>query len=183
MSSRTGGVAVAVSASTCPAFRPVRRCPSARYAGRKSCPHSELLHLEILVLEEGEQRRDHHRRARQEERGELVAEGLAAARGQDQEDVLAREHRGDGALLLAMEPSNAEALPRQLPDHVRPGALRRLLVSGFERCHLPPLAATAAAFPPESPANLVPGQLERPAARGGDHGPTTNGGPVPSHDS
>ena len=67
----------------------------------------------------------------------MVAEGLAAARGQDQEDVLAREHGGDGALLLTMEPSDAEALPRQLPDQVRAGALWRLLVSGF-RCHLPP---------------------------------------------
>src|SRR5207249_9746535 len=99
--------------------------------------HAELLHLEVLVLEERQQRRDHHRRARQEERGELVAEGLAAARGQDQEDVLAREHGGDGALLLTMKPSDAEALPRQLPDQVRAGALWRLLVSGF-RCHLPP---------------------------------------------
>src|SRR5438093_798597 len=69
---------------------------------------------------EGEERRYHYRRSRQEERGKLVAEGLSAARWQDEEHVAAAKHRTDRALLLAMKTRDAEALPRHLPELVNP---------------------------------------------------------------
>src|SRR5262249_61552011 len=79
---------------------------------------AELLHLEVLVLEKREQRRDDHRRLRQEQRRQLVAERLAAAGGHDEQGVAPGEHRADGALLLAVEPRDPEALARGSTDLV-----------------------------------------------------------------
>jgi hypothetical protein len=55
-----------------------------------------------LVLHQRDERRDHHRGARQEERGELKAETLTSPGGQDGDGGPAREHRPhDGFLPLA----------------------------------------------------------------------------------
>ena len=125
--------------------RPTRRDAGQRrapvgHADRAVEPHrryAELLELQELIFEQGEERRYHYRRSRQEERGKLVAEGLSAARGQDEEHVAAAKHRTDRALLLAMKTRDAEALPRHLPELVNPrgGGTHRRFESRLETFH------------------------------------------------
>ena len=66
-----------------------------------------------LVLDERDERADHHGEPVLEHRGQLIAERLAAARGHDDEDVAAR-HGGvdDGALVLTELAVAEDALER-----------------------------------------------------------------------
>src|SRR5438128_2052824 len=98
--------------------------------------HAELLHLQVLVLEQGEQRRHHHGRPRQQQRRELVAQRLTAARRHHEQHVALLQHRPDRALLLAIEPGQAKPLLGDLPDVVR-GARRGFCdrCYGFESLH------------------------------------------------
>src|SRR6185436_19380267 len=60
------------------------------------------------------------------------------------------------ALLLAVEAIQTEALACDLSHDVQRGALRRLLVSGFQRCHVSLLQATGARSPSPRGAGLMP---------------------------
>ena len=101
--------------------------------------HAELLHLEILVLEQREQRRDDHRGLRQEQRRKLVAERLAAAGGHDEQRVAPGEHRADRALLLAVQSRDPEALARRSTDLVETDRGGCLQVCAFQGLHRAPV--------------------------------------------
>ncbi len=66
-----------------------------------------------LVLHQRDERTDDQREARQEQRGDLVADALARARRHHAEDVAAREHGGDDLALTGPEAREAESLPQQ----------------------------------------------------------------------
>jgi hypothetical protein len=61
-----------------------------------------------LVLHQGDEGRDHHARARPHQRGDLVAERLAAARRHEHERVAALHDAVDDGRLLAAERLVAE---------------------------------------------------------------------------
>ena len=108
--------------------------------------HAELLHLQVLVLEQREERRDHDRGLRQEQRGQLVAQRLAAAGRHDEQRVAAGEDRRDGPLLLAMQTRDAEALARD----VRRTSSRPTVVGSLQVCALqasPPCSRSLVARP------------------------------------
>ena len=82
-------------------------------AGEEVGAHALLAHGLHLVLDERDERADHHGEPVLEHRGQLIAERLAAARGHDDEDVAAR-HGGvdDGALVLTELAVAEDALER-----------------------------------------------------------------------
>ena len=75
----------------------------------------EVLHLVAL---ERDQRRDHHRRARREQPGDLVDRRLARARRHHDERVAPGEHGLDGLALARAELVEAESLARHARDPV-----------------------------------------------------------------
>ena len=97
--------------------------------------HAELLHLEVLVLEQREQRRHHHRRRRQQQRRELVAERLAATRRHHEQRVVPGEDGLDRPLLLAMQTRDSEALARNATRLVQPDRGRTLRLCALQRLH------------------------------------------------
>ncbi len=78
-----------------------------------------------LVFDEGQQGRDHHGDRLvalvhpQRKRGELVTDGLALARGHEQQHVLAIQQRLDGFLLVRSEGGMPPVLLQRLPQLLR----------------------------------------------------------------
>src|SRR5262249_52507721 len=118
--------------------------------------HAELLHLQILVLEEREERRDHHRGLGQEQRRELVAQRLASAGWHDEQRVAASEDRRDGTLLLAIEARDPEALARRTTDVVETDRGRGLQVCAFQGLHRAPVRWRPGPSRPGGPASRGP---------------------------
>src|SRR5262249_45290446 len=78
--------------------------------------HPEHLELVVLVLHQRDERRHHQRGAGELERGELIAQRLAAAGGHDRERVLPVEDVPDRKLLTGAERADAEAPARLLVE-------------------------------------------------------------------
>jgi hypothetical protein len=71
-----------------------------------------------LILQERQQRGHDDGRPREEQRRQLIAEGFAAARRKDEQDVASREYAGDGPLLIAVQARESEPLTRQVAHQV-----------------------------------------------------------------
>ena len=74
---------------------------------------ASLFQARHLVFHERDEGRHHKREAGQHERGDLVDDGLARARGHDAQHVAALEHRGHQVALVGAEVVVAEALLEQ----------------------------------------------------------------------
>ena len=70
--------------------------------------HARLLQRRHLIGHQGDQRRDHQAEARADERGDLVAQALAAAGGQHRQGAAPGQHLADDAGLQAAEIGMAE---------------------------------------------------------------------------
>jgi hypothetical protein len=68
----------------------------------------KLPQLGNLIFHEGDERRDHERRAASGQPGELVAEGFSCSSGHDEEDVLALHDRAADCFLIGAEGGEAE---------------------------------------------------------------------------
>ena len=78
-----------------------------------------------LVLHQGDQRTDDHRRPLQRQGGQLEAEALARAGRHDHQRVAPLQRRADGPLLTRPEPSEPEMFPQDPPE-LRPRLRRQL---------------------------------------------------------
>jgi hypothetical protein len=85
---------------------------------------TEIAQAFTLVLHQGDERRDHQRRARQQRRRKLVAQRFAGAGRHDGDGVLAGEHTPDHGVLTFAQLAKAEDLPKRLLDGVFRGGAR-----------------------------------------------------------
>ena len=83
---------------------------------------AQFLHL---ILHQRDQRRDHHRRAAERDRRQLVGEAFATAGGQDCEHIAPRQHGPQHLGLAGPETPDAEALAGDLPQLLQGGVERR----------------------------------------------------------
>jgi len=93
-------------------------------------PQPQLLELRDLVLHEGDERRDHDRRAAAGEAGELVAERLPGAGGHHQQDVPALHDGAAHRLLVRAEGGKPEPLAQEGGERVAPSSRVRLGLRG-----------------------------------------------------
>ncbi len=81
--------------------------------------HPRLLQRRHLVGHQGDQRRDHQAQPRPDDRGDLIAEALAAPGWQHRHGVVAGQHRLDDLALVATEVGMAEHLAQHLAGAVQ----------------------------------------------------------------
>lgn len=78
-----------------------------------------LDHLVDLVFDERDQRRHHHGETLEDQRGELVEQRFAAARGHDGEDVLTGEDMAERLALAGAQVVDAEPLAADLDERLQ----------------------------------------------------------------